>query len=203
MYSDASDVGIGWVYCIYNETGQTAQNLLASLLQQFYRQTYPLSPEIRKSYKYHDPYSTRPPMVELSRLLKSHLQHFAKVYIVIDALDECPDSDRIRDHFLTELRNLPSNVQLLITSRPNSSIEHMLEAAKCLEISAHEDDVRRHLVARISNEPRLTKHTAADRQLHDTVTSTIIEKARGMYVKGCRHEILYKLMSMSRQVPTC
>ena len=203
MYSDTSDVGIGWVYCIYNEMGQTAQNLLASLLQQFCRQKGSLSPEVSKSYEYHCRHDTRPLVPDISKLLRSEVKYFSKVYIVIDALDECPDNDRTRDKFLTELMTLPSNVQVLITSRPNSSIEHMLEDAKCLEISAREDDVRRHLVARISNEPRLTKHTAADRQLHDTVISTIIEKARGMYVKGCRHQILYKLMSMSRQVPTC
>ena len=109
MYRNTSDVGIGWVYCIYNETGQTAQKLLASLLQQFCRQKGPLSPELSKSYEYHCRHDTRPLVPDISRLLRSEVKHFSKVYIVIDALDECPESDRTRDVFLTEILNLPSN----------------------------------------------------------------------------------------------
>lgn len=96
-------------------------------------------------------------MLDISKLLCSEVKHFSKAYIGIDALDECPDSDGTRDKFLTELMTLPSNVKLLITSRPNRCIEHMLEGAKCLEITAHDDDVRRHLAARNANEPLLTR----------------------------------------------
>ena len=181
MYSDTSDVGIGWVYCIYNETGQTAQNLLASLLQQFCRQKGSLSPEVLHSYELHCRQNTRPLVSDISRLLCSEIQHFSKVYIVIDALDECPESDRTRDVFLNELVKIPSNAYLLVTSRPNSLIESILTEAKCLEISAHVDDVRRHVAARIANEAPLMKHITAEPSLKDIIISNITERAQEMY----------------------
>ena len=191
MYNDTSDVGIGWIYCIYNEKGQTAHNLLASLLRQFCRQKGSLSPEVSKSYKYHCRHGTRPLVPDISRLLHSELKRFTKVYIVIDALDECPESDRTRDVFLTETLNLPSNAYLLVTSRPNNSIEKILTDAERLEIYAHDDDVRRHVAARITNEPLLMNHVTADPSLKDTIVSKITERAQGMYVT-ChnRHSLL-------------
>ena len=182
MYRDTSDVGIGWVYCIYNETSQTAHNLLASLLQQFCRQKGSLSPELLKSYNYHCRHDTRPLVSDISKLLHSEIKHFSKMYIVIDALDECPESDRTRDVLLSEILNLPSNAYLLVTSRPNNSIENILREAECLEISAHDDDVRRHVVARVAMETLLNKCVTADPSLKDTIVSKITERAQGMYV---------------------
>lgn len=101
---------------------------------------------------------------------------------MIDALDECPD--KTRDNFLPVLVNFPQNLHILVTSRPNSFIEGILAEAKCLEISAHKDDVRRHLANRIANETLLMRHIAAEPSLRETIISTIIEKARGMYVKN-------------------
>ena len=102
---------------------------------------------------------------------------------MIDALDECRENDRSRDSFLVELMAFPSNVHLMITSRPNQSVEHMLKAAKTLEISAHEQDLQRYLAAKIANNSSLVEYTAADRSLQDIIISKIIKKARGMYVK--------------------
>ena len=181
MYSNTSDVGVGWLYCIYNETGQTAQNLLASLLQQFCRQKGSLSPEVLNSYEHHFRQNTRPLVSDISNLICSEVQRFSKVYIVIDALDECPESDRTRDVFLTELLKLPSNAYLLVTSRPNSLIESILTEARCLEISAHVDDVRQHVAARIANKAPLLKHIAANPSLKDKIISVITERAQGMY----------------------
>ena len=120
-------------------------------------------------------------MSDILTLLHSEIQRSSKVYIIIDALDECPEIDRTRDIFLTELQRLPSNAYLLVTSRPNNYIEGILTEAKYLEISAHVDDVRRHVAARIANEPLLMKHIAADPSLHDTIISNITERAQGMY----------------------
>ena len=181
MYRNTSDVGIGWVYCIYNERDQTAHNLLASLLQQFCRQKASLSPQVLESYNYHCRHDTRPLVPDISKLLRSELKRFSKVYIIIDALDECPEIDSTRDTFLTELLGLPSNAYLLVTSRPNNFIESILTEAKCLEISAHEDDVRRHVAARIANERLLKKHIAAEPSLYDKIMSNITKRAQGMY----------------------
>ena len=120
---------------------------------------------------------------------------------MIDALDEFSESGSTRDRFLAELVDLPSDVHLLVTSRPNSSIEQRFAEAECLEISAHENDMRRHLAARIANESLLMGHIAADPSLRDTIIRKIIEKAQGTYVKPNRYssKSIYNL----NQVSTC
>ncbi len=102
---------------------------------------------------------------------------------MVDALDECSESGSTRERLLAELVDLPSEVRLLVTSRPNSAIEQLFVEAECLEISAHEDDMRRHLAARIASESLLMRHIAADPSLRDTIITKVIEKAGGMYVK--------------------
>lgn len=99
---------------------------------------------------------------------------------MVDALDECPEVDRTREVFLHELRNFSPNVHLLVTSRPNSTIERTFEGATCLDIYAHEDDVRRHLHNRIEMQALLLRHITADSSLRDTIVSTILDKTRGM-----------------------
>ena len=51
-------------------------------------------------YRRHSKKQTRPTLGELSKLLQSEVRHISKVFIVIDALDECPESNRTRESFL-------------------------------------------------------------------------------------------------------
>jgi hypothetical protein len=45
---------------------------------------------------------TRPNLDELSKLLQSEVQRHSNVFIIIDALDECPE----KESFLAEIRKL-------------------------------------------------------------------------------------------------
>jgi archaellum biogenesis ATPase FlaH len=168
------------VYCIYNEVGQTANNLLASLLEQLCRQQGSNFQEVEELHALHVQHTTRPSVPELSRLLQNQVRRFGKVFIVIDALDECPEIDRTRDVFLGEIRKLPSNIHILVTSRPNTVIEQAFAGASRLEIYAHDNDVRRHVVARLETQSLLARHVAADPSLQDAIISKILEKSQGM-----------------------
>lgn len=182
------------MYCIYNATGQTVNNLLASLLEQLCRQQGSEVQEIEELYALHVRNKTRPSVPELSRSLQNQVRRFGKVFIVIDALDECPENDRTREVFLGELRKLPSNIRILVTSRPNTLIEYAFAGASRLDIYAHDDDVRRHVVARLDTQSLLAKHVTADPSLQDAIISKILEKSQGMYVNAAGSHHCYWLM---------
>ena len=178
---ERKDVAIAYVYCSYKEQGdQTAVNLIASLLQQLVQRSPTFSNEIVLLYQNCFKKRTRPTLNEWSKLLRLEVRHFSKVFILIDALDECPEGNNIRKNFLDEILELQSSVQLFVTSRRCSTIEREFEKATRIEIHASDEDVRRYLGCRIEGEHLLKRHVEADPFLRKQIINTIAEKAKGM-----------------------
>ena len=135
--------------------------------------------DVRKLYDSHKRSDTRPHDAELSERLGSIVSLFSRVYIVVDALDECDESNKTRSSLLAHLRNLDTHVQLLFTSRP---LEETLPDAVQFEVTAQEDDMRRYLGAQIKKESGLAKLCNDNRGLQEEILDKIIAKAGGMSV---------------------
>jgi len=180
---EREDVAIIYIYCSYKEKDdQTAANLVASLLQQLVQKSPVVSGEILSLYDHHTKNGTRPTLGELSRLLQLESQRFSKVFVLIDALDECSESSGIRTSLLTEIRKLPSSIHLLVTSRHSLTIEREFEKAGRLEIRASDEDIRRYLEYRIKTEHQLVRLVKTYPVLQENIISIVVEKAKGMSV---------------------
>jgi len=99
---------------------------------------------------------------------------------VIDALDECSEENRIREHFLAEIQGLSPMVQLLVTSRHIPDIKHKFEGAARLEISASDRDIKRYLESRIERQLPLASYVSTNPALRSDILTTITLKAHGM-----------------------
>jgi len=93
---------------------------------------------------------TRPLLSEYSRLLKLELRQLSDIFLVIDALDECPEIDDFgesrRDNLLAQITNLLESLHLLITARPHiQSVTDILRDAIEMEICARKDDIKIYL----------------------------------------------------------
>jgi hypothetical protein len=174
------NVGIAYIYCTHREQNQTAENLVASLLKQLIQQRSAIPGNIRDLYRHHRNKQTHPPLSEYSRLLQAELRHFSKVFIVIDALDECSEEGRIREHFLAEVQKLLAVVRLLVTSRHMPDIERKSEGEARLEIRASDEDVERYLESRIESQLPLANYVEMDHALRRDILNTIIRRAHGM-----------------------
>jgi hypothetical protein len=174
------NVGIAYIYCTYRQQNQTAVNLISSLLKQLIQQQPAISDNILDLYRHHHSRQTHPPLNEYSRLLQAEASHFSKVFIVIDALDECSEDGRIREHFLAEVQKLLPKARLLVTSRNIPNIERNFEGAARLEILAKDKDIERYLESRIESQPLLASYVRADSKLRADILSTIVKKAHGM-----------------------
>ena len=179
------DVGIAYIYCNYKDASQTGISFVASLLQQMLQQRPGTSPEVTALYEQHFPRNTTPALPEYAKLLQQQVLCFSDVYLIIDALDECPDN--ARNEVLDEINRLPSNVHFLATSRHIPTIERKFRDVPRLEIKARDEDIMTYLTNWIDEKDACGGLIGADLTLRDTVISTIIEKADGMYVSSIEY----------------
>jgi hypothetical protein len=170
---------IACIYCNYKEqTKQTVPEFIASLLKQVFQDQLQISDSVKSFYNHHKAQGTRPTLQEFRKAFQLEIENYSRVYIVIDALDECLERDRA--YLITQLQSMGSIVSLMVTSRPLISMEKLFEAATRLDICADNDDVRKYIGGRISRDNRLAVHVEGDRALQETVIYKIIVKARGM-----------------------
>lgn len=177
-------IGIAYVYCNFRrQDEQKAKDLLASLLKQL-TQVRPSLPDAMKSlYNKHILRRTQPSFDEISQALQSVAALYSRVFILIDGLDECQESDGCRSRFLTEVFNLQakSGANLFATSRSIHDITERFKEKQSLslEILASDEDVRMYLDDCISHsKPKILK----DRR--EEIKTEITKAASGMYVSS-------------------
>lgn len=176
-FEDNPDVGIAYIYCNFNRNEeQQAPDLLLSLLKQLSRKRTPIPDPVRDLYKRYKTTSTRPQFEEISRALSSIIATYSCVFIVIDALDECQSTSRMR--LLAEITKFraEAEVNVFATSRP-MEINDLFKAGALLEICAHEIDVRRYLDGNMFRLPGFVSRNVA---LQQEITTAIMRKTQGM-----------------------
>jgi hypothetical protein len=111
------------------------------------------------------------------------------MYIVIDALDECPNvsgTPSAREEVLELIEELVdlnlSNVHICVTSRPEIDIRMVLDPLKPLQISLHDEsgqkrDIIEYVRSIVHSDRRMRRWREEDQKL---VIDTLSEKADGM-----------------------
>jgi predicted ATPase len=154
-------IGVAYIYCNFQQQGtQKIDDLMASLLKQLAQGQSSLPGSVEDLYDKHKTKRTRPLLDEILRVLQSVAKMYSKVFIIVDALDECQVSDDNRARFLSELFSLQTRheVNIFATSRPIPQIIDQFNGSVQLEIRAHDEDVRKYLDSRISqSESKLLK----------------------------------------------
>jgi len=188
---DVLSTAIIYIYCDYKEEGiQTSDNLIASLAQQLIYTQRKHFGRILRLYRQRPPGQSKPLEEDTTSLLWSIVESFKRVFIVIDALDECAETNGTRDALikvLTELQKQNSTVQVLITSRPKQTAIDRFQYAKPIEFKANDLDIRKYLESRIHAEPRVNRHVRADPPLEKKVIDTITTKCQDMFLLARLH----------------
>jgi hypothetical protein len=117
------------------------------------------------------------------------LREQGPIYIIVDALDECPDlsgTPSAREEVLElieELVNLElPNLHLCVASRPEMDIRLTLEPLTTLKISLHDEagqkeDIVKYINSVIHSDRKMRRWNEDDKQL---VVVTLSDKADGM-----------------------
>jgi Cdc6-like AAA superfamily ATPase len=181
-FRNDADIGIAYVYFNYkqNVDKQNVNNLLSSLLKQLSQERPSLPDSVKVLHDQHRNKRTRPSIDELSRALQSVAAMYSRVFIIVDALDECQASDGCRARFLSEIFTLQAKTRanLFATSRHISNIEKEFKGNTLLEIRASEEDVRRYLDGHVL---RLPGFVTRSPELQEEIKAAIVKAVDGMY----------------------
>ena len=139
---------LGFFYCDFrDEQKKNLRGLLSSFLVQLCHQSDSYHDLLLKFYSEHAEGSRDPSDDELVEILKALLKlpGLAPVYLIMDGLDECPNTSAIpspRDkvlNFLGELieSQFPS-LRICVTSRPETDIKEVLGPLVFCSVSLHD-----------------------------------------------------------------
>jgi len=182
-FQTESDVGIAYLYCNFRRKDeQKADDLLASLLKQLSQKMAALPDNVKALYEEYRGKRTRPSFDKLAKVFQSVTAMFSKVFIIIDALDECRTIDGCRTRLLTEifLAQDKSTANIFATSRFLPDVMERFEGSIPLEIRATEEDVRRYLDGCMF---RLPAFVVRNRDLQEEIKSGIVLLVKGMCVR--------------------
>ncbi|KAJ7028117.1 ankyrin repeat domain-containing protein [Mycena alexandri] len=183
--SQNGNLGVACIYLNHKEAeDHTPTGLLSSLWRQLVLGK-DLGPLPKKLYQQHQEKQTPLSLDEVFEVLCSVITEFLKVYIVVDAVDEYPETQRqILFEYLAEMG---PTVNLMITSRPHITPDSALPNTATLEIRANEDDVGRYVDAQIRRSPRLSKHVQSRINLREEIHSAITCTVDGMFLLAKLH----------------
>jgi hypothetical protein len=167
------------------------RGLLSSMLFQLCYQSDSYHDILSILYSSHHNGAKSPTDAELSRCLKDLLElpGQAPIYLIIDALDECPSTSIMPSHreellklvvHIVELRL--TNLRICVTSRPETDIKAVLEPLTFRSVSIHDErgqmeDIEKYIRSVINTDSRNRKWKPEDKEL---VIDVRTERADGM-----------------------
>ncbi|KAI6780643.1 uncharacterized protein J7T54_001147 [Emericellopsis cladophorae] len=183
-HRDDTETAIAYIYLDYlRQNEQGIEDLLSNILKQLseYRSSTPS--ELDELHKKHTVThrGTRPSLQEISSVLQSVIVSNLRTFIVIDALDECDNSDGSRSRLLHELKNLrqKSGVKLFATSRHIPEIAAEFQGCTTLEIRASDHDILAYLEGRALELPKCASRSPS---LKEEIKLGILRAADGMFL---------------------
>lgn len=191
-YKDDASTAVVYFYFTFSDVKkQESDGMLASLIKQVccHRPNIPDSVNDLSEYKKK---GMRPSTEELQNSFISTLRGFTNVYIIIDALDECPNINTQREELMEILHyildsNL-NNLHLFCTSRKESDIDVSLRrqlsepGRATLDISSHLKEIERDIGEYIDSTLTNAKYSSWPIHIKAEVRKALIEKSDGMYV---------------------
>jgi hypothetical protein len=153
---------------------------MASILQQLISDKQSFLSDLKILYTRHNKENTRPSVPDIVSLLQDVVLSYSKVFIIIDALDECTDADDVRFILLTELKKLQHRMCLLVMSRPIPDLEEPLEGATRVNVEASLIDIKNYLLQRLESTRSMQRHLTEEPSLRDKIVSVIVQKIKGM-----------------------
>jgi len=177
-----ADASYAFFYFSFSdERKQSDDDLLRSLVAQLGWRELGLS-MLRKAYE--DPKQNVPGPDELEKILLASIRSCSKVYLLVDALDECPEDNGTRQSVLARIERLTQdtpNLKIFATSRELDRIRKSMEvlAAEPLRVitRAVDIDIQGYLSAELSRDRNLRELSLEMRTL---IESSIASQADGM-----------------------
>ncbi|SRR6266851_1444159 len=182
---------VAFYYYDSREDKKGLRGLLSSALFQLCGQSDSYYDILSTFYSTHHDGSHSPNDDELIRCLKDLLElpGQAPVYLIVDALDECPNAPAMsspREKVFMLLEDLIdsqlANLRICITSRPDADIKSVLERLTFRSVSLHEEsghteDIANYIKSVVNTNRNMQRWKLEHKQL---VIDVLTERAVGM-----------------------
>ncbi|KAI5809063.1 hypothetical protein DFH27DRAFT_542365 [Peziza echinospora] len=211
-------IAVAYVYFNYKEQNQTSLQIVGSLVRQLssyqtlapttHATGLPLSVTTLYHKYVNDQTPPSPPsLAESLQTLKAVISLFPKVYIILDALDECPEWEYLLD-VINEVYEDTQVLSVLTTARPIAAIEDKIKSDIQITIHAQDQDIRKYLLTQIGKRSRIAVHAEkrpnlilymnkhptlepyikdVNMDLKSLIINTIAGKAEGMFLLAQLH----------------
>ena len=183
---------IAYFYCDFRDDDkQSRRNLLHYLLAQLSARSDSRCDILSDLYNIHDRGLQKPCDDDMTECLKKMLivPSHGPTYIILDALDECPNTSGIpspRKQVLDLMKELVGlrlpNLHICVTSRPEVDIRDVLQSLALHQVSLHNEDGQKQAIIDfityvVNSDENMRRWRKDDR---DLVIKTLSEKADGM-----------------------
>ena len=192
---DSRNASVAYFYFDFRDSDKQRRcNVLPSLLVQLSARSEARCDILSRLYSTHDRGVQQPSDRAMIKCLKEMLAlpSHGPTYIILDALDECPNTSGIpspRNEVLdlvNELADLRlSTLHICVTSRPEIDIQTVLERLAHHPVSLHDEsgqkqDIIDYITSVVHSDNTMRRWREDDKEL---VIKTLSEKAGGMYVR--------------------
>lgn len=189
---ESSSASMAYFYFDFKDNyKQSRLDLIHSLLIQLSTQSDRHRGMLSRLYSAHDRGAQTPTGGDLTKCLKDMLllPGECPVYIIMDAIDECPDIPGVpspREDTLELLKELIElrlpNLRLCVTSRPEIGVRAVLESLSSHRVSLHDEtgqkkDIVDYVSAVLGSDRKFERWRKEDK---DLVIKTLSDKADGM-----------------------
>ena len=183
---------LAYFYCDFRDEGkQNRRSLVFSILWQLAAQSDLCCDFLSRLYSEHADGKQKPSDSTLARCLKEMLSLPTRgsLYLIIDALDECPNSSGMptpREEVLDFVQDLVDlrlpNLHICVTSRPEIDIRTTLEPLTSLRVSLHDQsgqtkDIVDYVSSVVFSDKKMRRWRDEDKIL---IITTLSERANGM-----------------------
>ncbi|KAK9846787.1 hypothetical protein MYU51_000753 [Penicillium brevicompactum] len=175
-----NDSTIRLAYFYFNYRAEfTIEEILANLLKQLILDAM-VPYRLKSLYESHRKHETHLTLEEILELLESTISESSKVFIVIDALDECQLPHIHQQELLARISEFQDihNLGFLATSRDNPDISDMFPNCPRLRVEAKDTDIKAFLETSL-NHFRCVKESP---DLREEILAAIINAADGMFL---------------------
>ncbi len=191
---EANLATMAYFYFDFRDTDkQNRHNLLLSLVTQLSTRSTPCCEILSRIYKAHEDGARQPSDDILKDCLTEMLSLPAPqpIYVILDALDECPDTYGLpspREQVLELVKDIVelslTNLRICVTSRPEVDIRTVLGPLTSLRVSLHDqsgqnEDIVEYVNSVVNSDRRMRTWREDDKKM---VIETLCERADGMQV---------------------
>jgi hypothetical protein len=181
-YYSVSEAALAFFYLDFNDNnGSKVETLIRSIIAQLSGRKPEAPAALEKLFNQNQEGANQPTLKDLFTVLSQIIKEFSIVYIIIDALDECPELDEALQMLLDFRQWNIKDLHVLVTSRHLLEIESYLSDLTtdqvCLNGRGVEQDISLYIEDTLKKDLKLAKWPL---EVRNEISITLSDGANGM-----------------------